>query len=97
MDNTNNNGASVPPKNSGNSFAISKINASLKNHTVTAQDLENWLIYSDSNGQLVGWITKTIMGDYTSVRLSDSSNNFEFYFKLKSYQKAINFIIGSAK
>ena len=98
MNNTNN-GAFVPPQNSGNSFAINKTNASLADYSVTAQDLDNWLIYSDSNGQLVGWISKTIMGDYTSVRLrSDAlTNNFEFYFKLESYQKAISFVIGSAK
>ena len=72
MNDTTNNGAFAPPQNSGNPFAIKKINASLKNHTVTVQDLDNWLIYRDDNGQLVGWITTT------------KNNHFEFKFLLIS-------------
>lgn len=79
---------------SGIPFATSKINASLQNHTVTPQDLNNWLVYCDDNGQLIGWITATKLKTFETCLLrADHANNFQTFIGLESYQEAISFIV----
>ena len=74
--------------------SIKKINASLEHHTVVVQDLDNWLIYRDDNGQLVCWISKTSLNTYELCRLGAGSNEFMVVRRLKSYQEAIDLIVG---
>ena len=76
--------------------SIKRINASLEDHTVVAQDLDNWLIYRDANGQLVGWITATKLKTFEACLLrTDHANNFQTYRGLDSYQTALDFIVGA--
>ena len=76
--------------------SIKRINASLENHTAVAQDLDNWLIYRDDNGQLIGWLTSTKLKTFEACLLRTyHANNFQTYRGLGSYQKALDFIVGA--
>ena len=74
--------------------SIKRINASLENHTVVAQDLDNWLIYRDDNGQLSGWISQTKANDY-QVCILEPDNSLRTYSNLDTYQRALNVVLGA--
>ena len=95
MDNSTQNGASVPVKDDNSPLSsIKSINPSLPDHRVEAQDLDNWLIYHDDNGQLIGWITATKLKTFEACLLrTDHANNFQIHRGLDSYQKALDFVL----
>ncbi len=78
---------------SGNTSAIIKLNASLVNHSVTAQDLNNWLVYRDDNGELIGWIALTDFDDYQACILTTRLNRLNVFSGLSSYETALNFVV----
>ena len=78
--------------------SIKKINASLEHHTVVVQDLDNWLIYQDSKGQLVGWISSPTLKAFEACKLNNAEGNrfsvMRGYDAYVSYQEALGFILG---
>ena len=78
---------------SGNTSAIIKLNASLVNHSVTAQDSNNWLVYRDDNGELIGWIVLTDFDDYQACILTTRLNRLNVFSGLSSYETALNFVV----
>ena len=79
--------------------SIKRINASLEDHTVVAQDLDNWLIYRDANGQLIGWIVATKLKTFEACKLNNADGNrfavMRGYDACASYQNAVNFVLGA--
>jgi hypothetical protein len=63
--------------------------------------LNNWLVYRDDNGQLIGWITCTENNKFEVCRLNNSNGNrfavLRGYSAYSSYQDAVDFVIGRAK
>ena len=73
---------------------IKLLNNALQYHTATAQDLDNWLIYRDGNGQLISWITATKLNTFEACLLrTDHANNFQTFRGLDAYQDAIDLVI----
>ena len=76
--------------------SIRKINASLEHHTVVVQDLDNWLIYQDNNGQLIGWISSTTLKTFDVCFLGSGTNRLLIMRAFRSYQEALDLLIGGA-